>query len=181
MRVISGIRRGHKLKAPAGMDVRPTEDRVKESLFNILGTISPEALVLDMFAGSGGIGIEFLSRGARECYFLDKSRDSIKIIGENLSHTKLEEAAKVIKTDSLRFLDRAESMGLSFDYIYVDPPFKEAELFTKVLEKISKKDILGSDGLVLVEHEGEISLGEGDLSLVDERKYGNKYISFYKK
>ena len=84
MRVISGSRKGHKLKSPKGENTRPTEDRIKESIFNILGNIKNNSLVLDLFAGTGSIGIEFLSRGAESCYFIDLSNDSIKIIKENL-------------------------------------------------------------------------------------------------
>ena len=82
MRVISGLKRGHKLKAPKGLEVRPTEDKIKESLFNILGYIDKDSLVLDLFGGSGSIGIEFLSRGARVCYFVDISSNSISYIKE---------------------------------------------------------------------------------------------------
>ncbi len=180
MRVISGIRKGHRLKSPSGMETRPTEDKVKESLFNILGPISNEAKILDLFAGSGSIGIEFLSRGAKECYFIDKSINSIKTIKLNLDHTKLQDRSQVFKLDSLRFLSRASREGLKFDYIYVDPPFKEIGLFVTVLENIYKKDILSEDGLVLVEHTEELNIDKDQLYLVDKRKYGSKYISFYK-
>lgn len=181
MRVVSGLRKGHRLKSPNGMDVRPTEDRVKESLFNILGTISTDSQVLDLFAGSGGIGIEFLSRGAAKCIFVDKSINSIKTIHMNIEHTKFEEQSEIIKMDSLRFLDRAESRNLDFDYIYIDPPFEDIELFIKTLEKILKKDILNKDGLILVEHTKELDIEDIGLSLIDKRNYGSKYISFFKK
>lgn len=181
MRVIAGLRKGHRLKAPAGMETRPTEDRVKESLFNIIGAINTESLTLDLFAGSGSIGIEFLSRGGKISYFIDRSATSIKTINMNLEHTKLQDQARVYKMDSLRFVDRASRDGLKFDYVYIDPPFKEVELFTKILEKIYKKDILNKDGLILVEHTEEIDLGQAEFTLVDKRDYGAKFISFYKK
>ncbi len=181
MRVISGLRRGHRLKAPSGMETRPTEDKVKESLFNILGKISSDARVLDLFAGSGAIGLEFLSRGAKEAVFIDKSNPSISCIKDNIAHTKFEENSIVMKMDSLRYLDKADMLGEKFDYIYVDPPFKEVELFIKILEKIDKKDILSKDGIILVEHVEELILENTELKLIDERSYGGKYISFYRK
>ena len=124
MRVISGLKKGHKLKAPKGLEVRPTEDKIKESLFNILGNIDKDSLVLDLFGGSGSIGIEFLSRGARACYFVDISSNSISYIKDNLSHTGLNELANVIKSDSVKAIKQLSNRNLKFDYIYIDPPFR---------------------------------------------------------
>lgn len=183
MRVISGIRKGHKLKAPKGMDVRPTEDRIKESIFNILRNIKNNGIALDLFSGSGSIGIEFLSRGAELCYFNDNSQNSISIIKENLSHTNLMDKAVVIKNDGLRVIEYFHSKNVCFDYIYIDPPFRQDKLIQNLLESISKNSILREDGVIIVEHEKELELEDKILDLIktDYRNYGSKSITFLKK
>lgn len=180
MRVISGIKKGYKLKAPKGKDTRPTEDRIKESLFNILWNIDEESVVLDLFAGSGSIGIEFLSRGARKAYFIDKSYLSVKIIKENLKHTELEDRAEVIKNDSIKAIRLLGNKNIIFNYIFIDPPYREGLIMT-ALEEISNKKILKKQGLIIIEHEKELELEERvyDLKKVDCRNYGSKSVTFY--
>lgn len=181
--MISGIRKGHRLKAPKGVDVRPTEDKVKESLFNILGHIRDDSIVLDLFGGSGSIGIEFLSRGAMKCYFVDISPRSISIIKENLIHTKLLDKAIILKRDGARAIEYLSSEGIFFDYIYLDPPFNKHELLLKTLESIAKYPILREDGMIIIEHENELFLEDDIVGFkkIDSRKYGNKSITFYTK
>lgn len=181
MRVISGLRKGHRLSSPKGMETRPTEDKIKESLFNILGYIDEESIVLDLFAGSGSIGIEFLSRGAKECYFIDISPNSIATVKDNLIHTKLREKATVIKSDSLRAIKDLYNKKLSFDYIYIDPPFKNKELLYSVLSTLVEKPILNDKALLVIEHGSDIVLEDNILEFKkkDERKYGSKTISFF--
>ncbi|HHV38379.1 MAG TPA: 16S rRNA (guanine(966)-N(2))-methyltransferase RsmD, partial [Tepidimicrobium sp.] len=123
MRVISGIRKGYKIRAPKGRDTRPTKDRIKESMFNILGNISEESIVLDLYAGSGSIGIEFLSRGARKAYFVDGSHWSIKAIKENLIHTKLRSNSEIIRSNSIKAIKLLGRKKIKFNYIFMDPPF----------------------------------------------------------
>ena len=181
MRVISGERKGHKLKAPKGREVRPTEDKIKESLFNILRPLIDEATVLDLFGGSGAIGIEFLSRGAKKAYFVDISSDSISVIRENLTHTKLIDRSNIITKDAIRALSYFKDNNLRFDYIYLDPPFKEHELLLKTLEIISNKALLSENGIIIVEHEKEFNLENEYYNLIryDYRSYGSKSLSFY--
>lgn len=183
MRVISGIRRGHKLKTPKGKTTRPTEDKVKESLFNILGPIEEDSVVLDLFAGSGSIGIEFLSRGANRAYFVDKSYESINIIKENLKHTKLEEKAIVIKGDSVGKIDYFESLNIKFNYIYIDPPYRSKQVLLKVLKSLENKSILESKGLIIIEHDKDLNIKDYDLKFkeIDNRAYGSKLITFLRK
>lgn len=181
MRVISGTRKGHKLKAPKGTMVRPTEDKIKESLFNILGPIRRESIVLDLFAGSGAIGIEFLSRGAERAYFIDKYFESIKTINDNLQHTKFEEQSVVIKGDSLRELEKFGKSNMVFNYIFIDPPYKDLKILSKVLKSLDEKSILDSNGIIIVEHDKNLDLPLEQFKLIDERKYGNKIISFLKR
>lgn len=180
MRVISGSKKGYKLKAPKGKDTRPTEDRIKESLFNILREIDEESVVLDLYAGSGSIGIEFLSRGAKKAYFVDKSYLSVKAIGENLSHTGLEEKAEIIKKDVLRAIKQLGNQNIQFDYIFMDPPYGR-NLIINAIEDIRKEDILRERGLIIVEHEKKLVLKEQlyGFTKLDCRNYGSKFLTFY--
>ncbi len=182
MRVISGSRKGHKLKSPKGLYTRPTSDKIKESLFNILGNIASESMVLDLFSGSGSIGIEFLSRGATSCYFIDNRLDSINIIKENLLHTKLYEFAVVLKDDALRALRDLKKNTIRFDYIFLDPPFKDRDLLFTVIEFISNYKILFDTGLLIVEHDSSIEPNDNlyNFIKVKSKNYGKETISFYK-
>lgn len=180
MRVISGKKKGHRLKAPKGKDTRPTEDRIKESLFNILGDIDKDSTVLDLYAGSGSIGIEFLSRGANEAYFVDNSPQSIKAIKENLVHTGLEESANIIKADAKKSINILANKGIFFDYIFMDPPYGR-NLIVKVLEQIWEKGILNGLGIIILEHEKELVLEDKvyGFTKLDHRDYGSKSLTFY--
>ena len=180
MRVISGSKKGYKLKGPKGKDIRPTEDRIKESLFNILGYINEGSTALDLFAGSGSIGIEFLSRGASKVYFIDKSYWSIRAIKENLIRTKLEEKAVVIKNDAIKGIRMLDTKNIKFDYIFADPPYGE-NLIIRILENIWNQDILKMNGTIILEHEKSLVLGNEvhGFRRMDFRNYGGKSLSFY--
>nr|WP_300005412.1 16S rRNA (guanine(966)-N(2))-methyltransferase RsmD [Tissierella sp.] len=182
MRVISGIRKGHKLKSPKGQLTRPTEDRIKESLFNILGILNKESIVLDLFSGSGSIGIEFLSRGAKEVYFIDSSLDSINTIRENLNHTRLLENSVVYKKDSLQAIRFLKDKSIKFDYIYIDPPFENHELIFNVLKNLGKHPILKENSMIIIEHEKKLNLSDNlsVFEIIDSRDYGSKAITFLK-
>ena len=182
MRVISGIRKGHKLKSPKGQSTRPTEDRIKESLFNILGVLHKDSLALDLFSGSGSIGIEFLSRGANIVYFIDSSYDSISIIKENLSHTRLLENALVYKKDSIGAINFLKEKDLKFDYIYIDPPFENHDLLFNTLKGLNNNPILKDNGLIIIEHEKKLKLDSftAGFEMIDNRNYGSKSLTFFK-
>lgn len=182
MRVISGLRKGHRLNSPKGMDTRPTEDKIKESLFNILGYIHSDSIVLDLFGGSGSIGIEFLSRGAKESYFVDSSSKSITAIKDNLNHTKLMESAIVMKSDAIKAIKHLENKKIKFDYIYLDPPFRQKELLFSVLSTLNEYPILSDKGLLIIEHEKELILEDiiFNFNKIDERRYGSKAITFFR-
>lgn len=180
MRVISGEKKGFKLKAPKGKDTRPTEDRIKESMFNILKNIDESSLALDLFAGSGSIGIEFLSRGANMAYFVDKSNFSIKAIKDNLDHTDLLSRSKIIKNDSIKAIKLLGKKNIKFNYIFIDPPY-ESDLINKVVENIWKENILAKGGIIILEHEKKLYLPNKmhGLEKIDERNYGSKSLTFY--
>ncbi len=182
MRVISGEKKGHKLKSPKGLDVRPTEDRIKESLFNIIGNIHEQAIILDLFAGSGSIGIEFLSRGAEKCFFVDISSTSLSAVKDNLNSTGLDKKAVIIKKDAKIAIIGFRKDDIKFDYIYLDPPFRNEKLLLNVIEEIYNNKILVESGIIIVEHEKELVLDNelyGFLKYKD-RNYGSKTLEFYK-
>lgn len=180
--MISGIKKGYNIRAPKGQNTRPTKDRVKESLFNILRNIDEESVILDLYAGSGGIGIEFLSRGAKKVYFVDRSYLSVKTINENLMHTNLKDNSHIIKSDSTKVIVLLGKENIKFDYIFIDPPFGN-NLIIKAIQKIMEEDILKDDGLIIIEHEKKMILEEETINLqrIDYRNYGNECLSFYMK
>ena len=176
MRVITGTARGRRLKTPEGMDIRPTTDNVKESVFNILQFDIEGRRVLDLFAGTGQLGIECLSRGAREVVFIDQSRDAVKIVKDNLKACGF--SAPVLQQDAISYLN---SCG-KFDLIFVDPPY-DAGLYKTVLEKINSIDILSEGGIILCEsrRETEIPEMQAPYHLRKEYRYGKVKLSLYSK
>lgn len=144
MRVITGTARGRRLKEPGNMDIRPTTDQVKESIFNIIQFDVEGRTVLDLFAGTGQLGIEALSRGAESATFVDESTEAIRLVKENLRHCGLE--GQVRQTESLGFLERCGKFGL----IFIDPPY-DSGLAEKALEKIIEFDILREGGIIICE------------------------------
>ena len=153
MRVITGTCRGRRLLEPAGMEVRPTTDQVKEALFNIIQFDIEGRKVLDLFAGTGQLGIEALSRGAAECVFVDSSRDSVRLVQENLRRCAL--TARVLQCDALGILKSGEK----FDLIFLDPPYGTG-LDAKAMEEIKEFDILSRGGIMVVETRPETVLPE---------------------
>ena len=147
MRVVSGSARGRRLKELQGMETRPTTDKVKESLFNVIQFDIPGRKVLDLFGGTGQLGIEALSRGAAHCTFLDQRRDAVALIRENLKLCRLEENAKVMQGDSLAFLNSCRE---KFDVIFLDPPY-HTDLMDRALELVTKIDILSEHGIIICE------------------------------
>ncbi|MBQ9685496.1 MAG: 16S rRNA (guanine(966)-N(2))-methyltransferase RsmD [Oscillospiraceae bacterium] len=176
MRVISGSARGRRLKTPEGMDIRPTTDNVKESVFNILQFDIEGRRVLDLFAGTGQLGIECLSRGAREVVFIDRSRDAVRIIKDNLKACGF--TAPVLQQDSLGYL----KTGGKFDLIFVDPPY-DSGLYADVLETINSVDILSDGGIILCESRRENDLPEmrAPYRKGKEYHYGKVKLCLYRK
>ena len=179
MRVISGTAKGRKLKSVPGEGTRPVTDRVKESLFNILGADVRAARFLDLFAGTGGVGIEALSRGAAEAVFVEQGRAALETMRANLAITKLADHARVVRADVFSFL--AGSPDAPFDYIYIAPP-QYKNLWAQTLRAIDANPAwLSDDAQVIVQiHPREFKeLPLEHLTLVDERKYGSTLLCFY--
>ena len=176
MRVITGIAGGRKLKSPEGEAVRPTADHVKQAMFNILQFDLEGRRILDLFGGTGQLGIEALSRGAREAVFTDSSRTSIQLIRENLKRCGLE--GKVLQTDALSYLARGEK----FDVIFIDPPY-DGGLYQAILERINAVDNLTEGGIIVCEARAGTELPElsAPYFKLRERRYGNVKICIYSK
>ena len=179
MRVISGKARGINLKTPDGLLTRPTIDRVKEALFSIINFDIPASTVLDLFGGTGQLGIESLSRGAKSAVFVDQREDACKLIKENLRRTKLEQDAKVVRMDYLDYLKRCKD---KFDIIFLDPPYAEVFL-ENALKCITEIDILQSGGIIVAERPLGKDLPwelEGYTRSKDY-KYGKVLLTIYRK
>lgn len=173
MRVISGRYRGMKLAQFSGYDVRPTSDRVKESLFDIISAYVADSDALDLFCGSGSLGIECLSRGARYVHFNDISKDSIALLNKNLARLKGGNF-KVTSGDHLTCLS---SLDRPFGLIFLDPPYK-SEAGAEALRVISEKKLLS--GIAVLERDRAFTGETEGLEMFDERKYGKTYLSFFR-
>jgi 16S rRNA (guanine966-N2)-methyltransferase len=175
VRIVAGRFGGRRLRAPAGRATRPTSDRVREALFSILGERVVDAQVLDLFAGSGALGLEALSRGAAAATFVDSAPAAIRAVSDNLA--ALETGAEVRREDALRFLDGAARAGGHYDLVFLDPPYRLAERLGRPL----------SDALPTVLAPGAVVVAESDrraplaltLPLHDERRYGDTLIRLH--
>ena len=181
MRIISGTSRGSRLVTLEGTETRPTLDRVKEPLFSIIQMHIKDARVLDLFAGSGAIGIEFLSRGCKQAYFCDLSRKAINMIHQNLKKTRLEENAIVINKDYKKCLEMLHKQERVFDIIFIDPPYKDNVAVNSV-ELILSLKLLKENGIIIIEtdeQDREIdNLKKLDVQVYDSRKYGRVNLIF---
>lgn len=179
MRIITGSARGIRLKAPRGMDTRPTADRVKESIFNILSAAAVDARVLDLFAGTGNLGLEALSRGARTAVFIDYSVQSIAVIKENTRQTRLSDRTEIYRRDVYKALEKIVQDRRVFDLIFCDPPYNKG-LAVGVTQRIDSGKILAPAGVLVVEHSRHEQLPDSWLSLRVARceRYGETLISF---
>jgi 16S rRNA (guanine966-N2)-methyltransferase len=177
MRVTGGIGKGRRLKVPPGSRVRPTSDKVKQALFNILGDKVKGAAFLDLYAGAGGVGIEALSRGAGKVVFIDDSRDSLQAVKRNVEETGFGERAQVIPHRAETFLRKTNEL---FDIVFLDPPYSlELEI---PLTLVSEAEVLNSDAIVVGEHfkKQPSPKQAGSLVLYREEQYGDTVLAFYK-
>ena len=177
MRVITGSARGMTLKTLEGRDVRPTTDKVKEAVFSIIQFEIEGRRVLDLFAGSGQLGIEALSRGAQSAVFVDADKNAIKVVKENLAKTRLDSQASVFQTDSAAFLTMTDR---TFDIAFLDPPYQTG-LLQKALASIGAH--IAQGGVVVCEHPTEEKLDDGFDGLVKQKdyRYGKTEITVYRK
>lgn len=183
MRIISGTAKGTKLYTLEGIETRPTLDRVKESVFNIISKEIPDAIVLDLFSGSGAIGLEFASRGAKKVYMCDSSKKAFQIIQKNIEKTHLIEKVELYNMDFKILVDKLKDKQL--DIIYLDPPYK-TDFIKITIEKLIENENINKDTLIIAETDDEIRIikqleENEDVEIVDKRKYGRAYILFLKK
>lgn len=181
MRIISGINKGKKLYAPEGMSVRPTSDKIKEALFNIIGPITDDARVLDLFAGSGNVGIEFLARGARQCIFVDSSNKSLGFVKKNLELCSFTDRARTVLGDYEKTIRNLASGGEKFDYIFADPPYN-LNCGTNIARLVFEYNILNPGGLLIIETDKSETVMEDmeDMFKYKEKIYGRTRISILK-
>ncbi|SEO57418.1 16S rRNA (guanine(966)-N(2))-methyltransferase RsmD [Propionispora vibrioides] len=180
MRIITGSARGARLKAPRGMETRPTADRVKESVFNILGTRVREARVLDLFAGTGNLGLEALSRGAKSAVFVDNGSSSVAVIRDNACHTKLQDRTVIYRKDVYKAIEAAIHNRQIFDMIFSDPPYNKG-LAVATIDKLDAAGILAPDGIIVIEHSCHEALDAkwSCLRKIRNEKYGETMVSFF--
>lgn len=177
MRIIAGIFKGRKLSPPSDLTVRPTPDRVKEALFSILSNRIQNAVVVDLFSGSGNLGLEALSRGARLCYFGDNSKDSIRLIQGNVAHCKAEATSRIFLGDYRNVLGKLKENA---DIVLVDPPYKK-DLWMDVLCVLSEQKMMNPEGLIVLEHPKEIQMPQEvfEFRKIKEARYGTVVLSIY--
>ncbi len=184
MRVISGTARGKKLISLEGIETRPTLDRVKESMFNILQFELKDSNVLDLFSGSGALAIEALSRGAKEAVLCDSSKKAIDVINKNLKETKVIDRSNVINKDYEEALKKLKNESKKFDIIFLDPPYK-SNFAIKSIKNILEYNLLDNNGIIVVETDDKNKIEEikniRDIEIYDTRKYGIVHILFIRK
>ncbi|MFH2012388.1 MAG: 16S rRNA (guanine(966)-N(2))-methyltransferase RsmD [Pseudomonadota bacterium] len=179
MRVIGGKVKRKKLLSLKDMTVRPTADKVKESIFNILPRDFRDKEVLDLFAGTGSLGIEALSRGAAKAVFVENSRQVLPVLEKNLKNCGFTDISQIIEATVEKAIKVLESRGNSFDFIFLDPPYRSG-ILKDTLVKISRSNILRDNSLIIAEHSSSEIIEEGieRLTLTDHRRYGKTVISF---
>lgn len=182
MRVIAGIYRSRPLATLRGAKLRPTSDRLRESLFNILGGAVRGSVFVDLFAGTGAVGIEALSRGARQVFFVESHRAAVSLIRRNLASLDITAEAEILPMDALRGLRALVRGGTRADCIFLDPPYAKSDVYLKVLEILDRAPLLAEDGCVIAEHNRRLALPErvGQLVRVRVVKQGDAALSFYR-
>ena len=179
MRVISGFLKGRNIK---GFDIdgtRPTMDRVKESIFSTIQNYIDDAVVLDLFSGSGNLGIEAISNGCKTCYFVDNNKVAINTINSNINEFKIDNAV-VINSDFKDALNSFKDKNIKFDLIFLDPPYK-FNYIDNIVEFVLNNELINDNGLIICEYENEINKEYEKLSIFKEKKYGSKKVVIFKK
>jgi 16S rRNA (guanine(966)-N(2))-methyltransferase RsmD len=186
MRVIAGKYRGRPLRSLRGMDIRPTSDRLRETLFNVLTAGNPEALDgtvwLDLFAGTGAVGIEALSRGARQVYFVETSAPAAKLIEQNVQSLGIVQGYRILRDDLAGALWRLQREHVSADVAFLDPPYRMQNAYEETLTSLADSSLVWALSLVIAEHEKKFDPGKEFGSLLRVRKLtqGNAALSFYR-
>ena len=177
MRIIAGVKRGHKLYGFEGRDIRPTTDRVKESMFNLIQDFVLESRVLDLFAGSGALSFEALSRGAESAVCVDKDADAVALINKNNASLGFADI-KVLNCEAMRFLADTKE---KFSLIFLDPPYNKG-IISPIIEEILTRDVLEIGGIIVLESDFSDEHGDFEgLTIIKQKKYGRSYVTVYKR
>lgn len=181
MRIIAGLAKGRKLLSPEGMDTRPTLDRVKEAIFNTIQNDVPYANALDAFAGTGSLGLEAVSRGAKHCHLIDRGEVTFPILKKNVENLKFEDKCTCIYKDSYEALKEFSQKKLKFDLIFIDPPYRK-NMIPPAIDIISEGLLLENDGLIVAKIDSieEIYHGNDKIELTKYKRYGNTTVCFYR-
>lgn len=181
MRVIAGIAKGRKLLPPEGMVTRPTLDRVKEAMFSMIQNYILDAVVVDVFSGTGSLGIEAASRGAKKCYLIDKNPTTFSALKKNVENLKFEHLCKTLNGDSYEILKKLGKSGEKFDIIFIDPPYAK-EMIPPTIKIVEEYSMLKKDGIIMckIDSGEDIFKGDGDIILTKQRKYGNTTVLLYR-
>ena len=181
MRIITGRARGLQLNTPKNMDVRPTADRVKESVFNIIGNKIVQAEVVDLFAGTGNLGLESWSRGAAAVTFIDASRESLRIVESNVQKCRAQEACTLLKGNAVQIISRLHQQGKRFDFAFCDPPYNKGWL-EQIMQALEQSPLLQEGGYLVMERSPQEELASlpEDYTLVRSAKYGDTVVDFIK-
>jgi 16S rRNA (guanine966-N2)-methyltransferase len=186
MRVIAGKYRGHPLRSLNGKDIRPTSDRLRETLFNVLTSGNPTALEgtvwLDLFAGTGAVGIEALSRGAQQVFFVETSAPATKVIEQNLQNLKIADGYRILRDDLAGILWRLQREHVAADIVFLDPPYRMQDAYERTLMALADSSLVWAMSLVIAEHEKKFDPGAefGSLRRVRKLVQGNSTLSFYR-
>ncbi|MDF2717136.1 MAG: ylbH [Paenibacillus sp.] len=182
VRVISGSAKGRPLKAVPGMGTRPTTDKVKEAIFSMIGPYFAGGSVLDLFAGTGGLGIEALSRGMDKAVFVDADKKSIEVVGANLQAARLQDQAEVYRNDALRALKALGKREAKFDLVFLDPPYKMTAI-PELVGTMLEMDMLTNAATIVVEHDSANKFDDriGDAVLIKHVEYGETAVSIYRR
>ncbi|MCY6959484.1 16S rRNA (guanine(966)-N(2))-methyltransferase RsmD [Clostridium brassicae] len=180
MRIIAGKAKGRTILPPDGMQTRPTLDRVKENIFNIIQNRTLDAVIIDVFAGTGSLGLEAASRGAKECYLVDKHPTTFQRLKKNVESLKFEDFCSCLNMDSYDALREVSRRGKVFDLIFIDPPYAK-EMIPPAMEIVFEKKLLRKDGLIVTKIDSSENIYEGykDIVLINKRKYGNTTVCLY--
>lgn len=182
MRIITGIAKGKKLRAPEGLGTRPTADRVKQSLFNMLSGKLIEATVLDLFAGTGNLGLEAISQRASYCCFVEQDRKAYSILSQNIAELGFQKYSETHLGDALEYVARLGAKQKQFDLIFLDPPYGKS-LIQIAITSILKHSLLSEDGIIISEYDIEDQIPEriGEIEMYRTVKYGRTKLSFWRR
>lgn len=183
MRVIGGTYRSRRLRSLPGRATRPTSDRLRETLFNVVRGSMEGSVWLDLYAGTGAVGIEALSRGARKVYFAESSKDAAAVIRANLSELGVKSGYELLERDVVTALRKLEAEGITCDFCFLDPPYREEKAYGDVLDFLSRSELMTEKSVVIAEHDKHFDPGDGFSALRRYRvlKQGDAVLSFYRR